>query len=706
MEEIIERAAGRDTTLTAYFKANAQHPQARTILYQDFPAKFRWNVKTHKWTPRARGLAIGRMYFVSVKAGERFYLRLLLTAIKGATSFQDLSTVDGVVYPTFRQACLARGLLDDDNEWHLCLTEGRAMATGYQLRMLFVIILCECNPLNPLELWEQHKHYICDDLHHFLHHHNHPDPSQEDVLDYGLYLIDKLLNATNKSLRDWPDMPQVQQDWGHIAGNRLIAEQLNYDREEQVQLGAERTHSLNHDQHQAFDNIVHAVNTHSGQIFFLHGPGGTGKTYLYNTLCYHLCGQGKIVLCVASSGIAALLLNGGRTSHSMFKIPIQIHDTSTCSISKSSDLAEMIRHTDLVIWDEAPMQHRHIHEAVDRSFKDICNSQAPFGGISIVFGGDFQQILPVIIKGSRPDIVGACMQRSPLWTTIRILHLKENMRLIQGVEEQNFAQWQLDVGHGQHTTPDGNIQLPPHFLLPENSLSALITYIYPTINQLPTPSPEHFSSRAILSSRNTDVDDINQKILDLFPGEEVTCSSVDSVLNNNPDAGQGELMYPIEYLNSINCSGLPLAHLKLKLGAPVMVLRNINTAEGVCNGSRGIVTQLGRRVIQIRLITGDKAGTCVLIPRLKLTPSETQVPFDFQRQQFPLRLCFAMTINKAQGQSLKHVGLDLRTPIFTHGQFYVAISRVTSVHNIKAIWDPKVDNAFTKNIVYPEVLLN
>jgi len=280
------------------------------------------------------------------------------------------------------------------------------------------------------------------------------------------------------------------------------------------------------------------------------------------------------------------------------------------------------------------------------------------------------------------------------------------MRLIQGVEEQNFAQWQLDVGHGQHTTPDGNIQLPPHFLLPENSLSALITYIYPTINQLPTPSPEHFSSRAILSSRNTDVDDINQKILDLFPGEEVTCSSVDSVLNNNPDAGQGELMYPIEYLNSINCSGLPLAHLKLKLGAPVMVLRNINTAEGVCNGSRGIVTQLGRRVIQIRLITGDKAGTCVLIPRLKLTPSETQVSFDFQHQQFPLRLCFAMTINKAQGQSLKHVGLDLRTPIFTHGQFYVAISRVTSVHNIKAIWDPKVDNAFTKNIVYPEVLLN
>ncbi|KDR69846.1 hypothetical protein GALMADRAFT_77064, partial [Galerina marginata CBS 339.88] len=86
-------------------------------------------------------------------------------------------------------------------------------------------------------------------------------------------------------------------------------------------------------------------------------------------------------------------------------------------------------------------------------------------------------------------------------------------------------------------------------------------------------------------------------------------------------------------------------------------------------------------------------------------PTDTQVPFKFCRRQFPIRLCFAMTINKAQGQSVTHVGLNLQNAVFTHGQLYVAISRVTSVHNIKAIWDDRNITPITKNIVYPEVLI-
>ena len=95
--------------------------------------------------------------YITPKAGKHFYLRLLLTAVKGATSFEDLRTYNTVTAPIFQQACLARGLLADDNEWHQCLTEAGAIATGYQLRLLFVTILYKCSPSSPVFLWNQDK---------------------------------------------------------------------------------------------------------------------------------------------------------------------------------------------------------------------------------------------------------------------------------------------------------------------------------------------------------------------------------------------------------------------------------------------------------------------------------------------------------------------------------------------------------------------
>ena len=93
----------------------------------------------------------------------------------------------------------------------------------------------------------------------------------------------------------------------------------------------------------------------------------------------------------------------------------------------------------------------------------------------------------------------------------------------------------------------------------------------------------------------------------------------------------------------------------------------------------------------------------MFIPRITLTLAETQVPFKLEKRQFLLKLCFAMTINKSQGQSVTYVGIDIKSSIFTHGQFYVAVSRVRSVENIK---DEKLGDGVTKNVVYPEILLN
>ena len=221
------------------------------------------------------------------------HLRTLLASIKGATSFEDLHHVDGGnPLLTFHQSCLAHGLLDD-NEWRQFLLVAAHMASGHQLRNLSVTILHDCSPSDPLALWLEFRVHICDDLRHALHSKNivH-DPTEEQVFDYGLYLIDDILHSSNKYLCDWPTMPLPQNDWAAAFGNRLIAEQRSYNIDEQALLATQHIPTLNQAQCSSFDAIFNAVETQSGQTFFLHGPGGTGKTYVYNTLCYFLRGQG------------------------------------------------------------------------------------------------------------------------------------------------------------------------------------------------------------------------------------------------------------------------------------------------------------------------------------------------------------------------------------------------------------------------------
>ena len=148
--------------------------------------------------------------------------------------------------------------------------------------------------------------------------------------------------------------------------------------------------SLNIEQRRIYDDVIRSVINRNGELFFVHGYRGTGKTYLYETIISYLRSKGKIVLVIASSRIASLLLSGGRTAHSRFKISLNIDEHSTCDIKKGTQLARLIEETCLVVWDEASMCHRHYFEALDRTFRDIlsnsnCNAQNnPFGGKTIM----------------------------------------------------------------------------------------------------------------------------------------------------------------------------------------------------------------------------------------------------------------------------------------------------------------------------------
>ena len=181
---------------------------------------------------------------------------------------------------------------------------------------------------------------------------------------------------------------------------KTISEEM-FCAENQADIGRRKCEQLNTDQAHAFSAIMEAVNdnTHVNRLFFLNAPRGYGKTFLIEALLSTVRGLGKIALAVASSGIAAELLEGGRTAHSRFKIPIPINESSVCNISLQSDIAKLIQKTSLIIWDEIMMSHVHQVDCVDRSLQDIMKVDKPFGGIVVVFGGDPHQILPVVCHG-------------------------------------------------------------------------------------------------------------------------------------------------------------------------------------------------------------------------------------------------------------------------------------------------------------------
>ena len=206
-------------------------------------------------------------------------------------------------------------------------------------------------------------------------------------------------------------MPQLQGDWADRRFNPLISDHLSYNRETQSQKAAENLGLLNNGQLAAYMTIMDSITDKKGETFFLNGPGGTGKTFVYKTICYQVRANGWIILVVASSGIAAVLMEGGCTAHLMFKIPVDdLNSTSYCHIPKESQLAALLRQTHAILWDEVGMQHRHGPEALDRTLQDILGNSKPFGGITVIFGGDFQQILPVIPKGKKEDVINATLQ--------------------------------------------------------------------------------------------------------------------------------------------------------------------------------------------------------------------------------------------------------------------------------------------------------
>ncbi|ONM35627.1 DNA helicase-like protein [Zea mays] len=595
VNHVVQRPGADRSMLTAYFQANRLHEEARGILYRDFPEWYTLQ-QGKVWQRRKRNMG--------------------------------------------GQAAQRRGLLEADDTIDECLNEAAIYQMMSALRRLFATILVYYEPNDVAELWQRHLDSMSEDYHR---------STQSKIHVQQMVLIDirNILQSMGKDIKTFP-LPAIidRYDDSHGTDREIYEEESIEPTTEDVAM----KETLNEEQRSAYDKILSVVDTNNGGVFFVDGPGGTGKTYLYKALLAALRSQDKIAVATATSGVAASILPGGRTAHSRFKIPLTIDDGAVCSFTKQSGTTKLLQKASLIIWDEASMTKRQAIEALDNSMRDIMGrSGLPFGGKTVVFGGDFRQVLPVVRKGSRAQIVAASLRSSYLWESMCHLRLVQNMR---AQSDPWFAEYLLRVGGGtEESNNDGDVRLPDEVCVPytgnDCDLDRLIDDIYPNLNENMS-NTSYITSREILSTRNDWVDMINMRMIDRFQGEQMMYHSFDTAVDDPNN------YYPSEFLNTLTPNGLP----------PHMF------------------------------------------------------PFRFKRKQIPIRLSFAMTVNKAQGQTIPNVGVYLPEPVFSHGQLYVALSRATARSKVKILAIPVHDEkkkgvernsaingaTYTKNIVYKEVL--
>ena len=566
-------------------------------------------------------------------------------------------------------------LLNDDLEWEQCLKESSISLMPIQLRHLFSNILFFNKPANPLRLWNlQIQNYpfytfLSEDFKRKRRNqqqqqqqliHNDEEETTQDDINNCLYhlndLIEKISGNTTNLEKLCPSLPKPtipkndNYNYGDnvINNNKAIYDQLPKNVEEIQKL--KNLYNTNYekaniDQKNVLDRINDAVNhrleDNYQKLFFIDAPGGTGKTFVCNSIIAKYRSELKVVIAAATSGIASLLLlQPSKTIHSTFGIPLHITESSTSSLKNYSDTGKMLKMSTIIIIDEAPTIGKDVIEIVNKKLQTLMNNEYPFGNKIVILAGDFRQTLAIVKHGKKADIISNLIINTDWWSKCETLKLTINERLNQQRIHNNnnfllteqFNNFLLKIGKFDDSLKvfdednkelENIIQIPNDYIfqplqnindnnsnnIEDNHIDQLIKWCYPNIgnensieNNDVLNNNISIKNTVIMTTLNSTSNHINNRAIDLMANnkELYVLKSADTTINPEEDA----IQYTSEFLNSLDIPGMPPHELKLKIGAPVILLRNLDTTIGLANGTRMEVIKVSKYLLTLKIISG------------------------------------------------------------------------------------------------------
>ena len=296
---------------------------------------------------------------------------------------------------------------------------------------------------------------------------------------------------------------------------------------------------------------------------------------------------------MATTGQAATHFDRGRTIHSKTKAPIKLDAHSLCNFKPKSATADLIKRSSLMIFDEYTIGHKNLYETIDRSFQNLLENDKPYGGKVILHSGDWKQILPVVQGGSRAEIVQATLKNSYLWDHVQLFHLTENVRIknAKGDDAAQYDQFLVEVGEGKvQTNPKMEgfmIEIPHEMQSQSDDITGFVKEVFPNLQEKIRTGLENRDSigptwnqfvheRAIICPRNQDVEEINNICLNMMDGEITQYLSADRCLHK-----KDEVNFPTEFINEQTPNSCPQHRLNLKIGAPIILMRNLDPLNGM-----------------------------------------------------------------------------------------------------------------------------